>query len=309
MSQSFMIQANGLSIHVETFGDPDDPSILLVMGNSAPGLLWPDAFCSRLAGRGFHVIRFDQRDTGLSSYIDYDAAPYDLTDLSRDTIAVLDGLGVAKAHVVGMSQGGVLACLIARDHSERVSSLTMLMSSVDLGPKNAAFSGQAPQPGTLSRPAPDYVAAVIALNAAAPQTEAETARQFVENFRLAKGPDSPFDEDTWQALGREVAAISRLRSDRLSARMANNSNHRKAQMATPPLTADDLAAIRVPALILHGTADPIFPPDHADWSAAHIPSARLRFIPKMGHAIDPAFFAPITDELVKFMDQCGNAAA
>lgn len=303
------IRAKGVSLYAESFGNPADPSILLVMGNSAPGLLWPDAFCEMLSGRGFHVIRFDQRDTGLSSYVDFDHAPYTLEDLSRDAIAVLDGLDVRKAHVVGMSQGGVLACLLARDHADRVASLTMLMSSVDLGPKNAAFSGRPPQAGGLSQPAPDYVAAVIALNSVTPQTEAEAARQFVENFRLAKGQESPFDEAAWQKLGEDVAAIPRRRSDKLSARMANNSNHRRAQMATPPLAAGDLAAIGVPALVLHGTADPIFPPDHGRWSASHIPDARLRFIPDMGHALDPAFFDGIADELAGFVAGAEGCAA
>ncbi|PZQ97786.1 MAG: hydrolase [Cereibacter sphaeroides] len=296
-----MIQAGDLSLHAETFGDPRKSSILLVMGNSAPGLLWPDAFCDALAAHGFHVIRFDQRDTGLSSYLDYDTDPYTLHDLSRDALAVLDGLGIAKAHIVGMSQGGVLACLIARDHPDRAASLTMLMSSVDLGPKNAAFSGQPPQPGALSQPAADYVAAVIALNAAAPQSEEESSRQFVENFRLASGAESSFDEHFWQRLGRAVAAIPRQRRDRLTARMANNSNHRKAQVATPPFTAEDLKAIRVPALVLHGTADPIFPADHARWSAAALSDARLHFVSGMGHALDPAYFRPIADTLAAFL--------
>ncbi|MFC3182263.1 alpha/beta fold hydrolase [Cypionkella sinensis] len=294
---SLFVPCGDLTLHVETFGQADRPAVLLIMGNSAPGLVWPDAFCAGLAETGFRVIRFDQRDTGLSSHVDYESAPYDLADLAAEGLAVLDALAIQHAHVVGLSQGGSVACRIALAAPGRVASLALLMSSLRLGPKNRAFAGLDPEPGALPQPAAAYVAEVIALNAVAPQGAADIARSFVENFRLAKGPASPFDEAFWADLGAQVAAIPEQRGDGQVARMANSSNHRKAQMATAELTEAELEAIGIPTLVLHGDGDPIFPMAHADWTARALGAARVEVIADMGHALDPAFFAPILSRL------------
>lgn len=294
------LHANGIDLHYEEFGRSDAPLVLLVMGNSAPGLVWPDAFCHLLAAKDFRVVRFDQRDTGLSTYVDFSRAPYTLDDLVNDAFALLDGIRAERAHVVGMSQGGVIAYRMALKQPQRLSSLAILMSSADLRPKNNAFAGVPIEEGELSRPSMDYVAQVIALNASAPVDTAEIAQRFVENFRLAKGPRSPFDENAWQTLGRALAERPTLRADGLTATMANNSNHTLAQKATTALTHADLAAIDLPVLVVHGSDDPIFPVDHAKWAVASIHGAQLVLIDRMGHALDPAFFEPITDALAGF---------
>ena len=266
-----------------------DPAVLLVMGNSAPGLVWPDAFCELIAAQGFGVVRFDQRDTGLSTYLDFSRAPYALDDLVRDAFGILDGINVKRAHVVGLSQGGVLAYRMSLKMPQRLASLVILMSSVDLRPKNDAFSGAPVRAGELPRPSAKYIAEVIAMNAKAPRDTSEVASRFVENFRLAKGERSPFDEHAWQALGRAVAERPLLRQDGLTPAMANNSNHALAQKATPELSAAQLASITTPTLILHGSDDPIFPVEHANWAAHAIPGSTLRVIEGMGHALDPLF--------------------
>ena len=295
------VTTHGIELFVETFGRPEDPALLLLMGNSAPGLMWPDAFCAMLAEGGLRVIRFDQRDTGLSTYLDFDATPYDLDDLGRDALGLLDALGVGRCHVAGLSQGGFLAYRLALQAPERLASLTALMSSPDLRPKNDAFAGAPPRPGELPRPAAAYVAAVIAANAERPADDEGVARQLVENFRLAKGPASPFDEAFWLELGRAMAAVPSRRRDGARARVANHGNHARAQAATPPFSAEDLGRITTPALVLHGGNDPIFPPAHAEWAAAALPDARLRVIPEMGHALDPAFFAPVAAAMLGFI--------
>lgn len=304
MTQS--VQIGKIELFFDTFGEAGAPPVLLLMGNSAPGLVWPDAFCAMLADKGYHIVRFDQRDTGLSTYVDYDADPYTLDALVEDALGLLDALGIARAHLVGLSQGGVLACRMALAAPERAASLVSMMSSARLRPKTAAFTGAEQTPGDLPAPAPDYVAAVIALNSTpAEGVEAQAAR-FVDNFRLAKGPASPFDEAEWAALGRAFAERPLARRDALTAAIANNSNHSRAQAATPDLEAADLARIAVPTLVLHGGGDPIFPPDHARWTAAAISGARLRIIETMGHALDSAFFAPIADDLAQFWGEAAS---
>ncbi|MCX5581718.1 alpha/beta fold hydrolase [Kaistia terrae] len=294
------IQANGQQLFAETFGNSGDAAVLLIMGNSAPGLVWPNAFCRQLSERGFFVIRFDQRDTGLSTYLDYRTSPYTLDDLVDDAFALLDGLGVRSAAIVGLSQGGVLAYQMALRDPKRLSAVTIMMSSADLRPKNDAFTGAPPRDGELPRPDASYVEKVIALNSGVAATEEDTARRFVENFRLASGPLAPFDEADWLAMGRAVAGLPRRRSDGLSARMANNSNHSLAQMATAPLSAADLSSLRLPVQLIHGSHDPIFPMQHAQWAAGLIAGAELVIIEGMGHALDAAFFESILQSMSEF---------
>lgn len=104
-----IISVNGINLWYETFGEQKNPAILLMMGNSAQGIMWPDEFCQQLAKHNRYIIRFDYRDTGLSSCIDYDTHPYNLFDLGNDALGLLDALNIQKAHIVGLSMGGALA--------------------------------------------------------------------------------------------------------------------------------------------------------------------------------------------------------
>ena len=302
-SQQGFIHANRMELFYERLGRTTDPPVLLLMGNSLPGFGWPDVFCHRLASSGFCVIRFDQRDTGLSTYIDFDTAPYTLDDLMNDAFALLDSLGIERVHLAGLSQGGVVAYGMALKQPARVLSLATLMSSTDLRPKNDAFAGAPVREGELPRPSAEFVVQALALNATPPATPEDVATQFVENFRLAKGPRSPFDEQAWRALGQRVAAVPSLRRDRLTAAMATNGNHTRAQKASPTLQRNEIAALKQPVLIVHGGGDPIFPVAHARWASAIIPNAKLLVIEDMGHAFDPAFFTPIADALTSFWRQ------
>jgi len=297
--KSGVVNVGGIELAFDQFGRDGDPVILLMMGNSAPGIVWPDRFCEVLADAELRVIRYDQRDTGLSTYVDFEERPYTLDDLVGDAFGLLDCLGIERCHIAGLSQGGVTALRAGLKHPERVASITTLMSSPDLGPKNDAFTGKPEEPGQLPRPAPDYVRAVIALNSVPAQSDEDAARRFVENFRLAAGPKSPFDEGFWLAMGRAVVA----RRHAELAKMANHSNHSKAQIATAALTAADLARLDLPCLLIHGSMDPIFPPAHAEWAAAMLPRAELSVIPDMGHALDPAFIEPVASRIAAFVRQ------
>jgi pimeloyl-ACP methyl ester carboxylesterase len=293
-------RGNRIDLFYEEFGESEDPPVLLVMGNSAPGLVWPDAFCRLLSATGLRVIRFDARDTGLSTYIDFSASPYTLDDLAADAFDLLDGIGIDEAHVVGLSQGGVIGYRMALAMPGRVTTLCTIMSSPDLRPKNDAFAGAIEAPGALPRPCAGYVEKVIALNAIPPTSVDDIATRFIENFRLAAGPRSPFDERAWQSLGRAFAERPLLRPDGLQPTLANNSNHALAQKATPALTSEELASLDLPVLIIQGSDDPIFPVAHGEWAASASPRATLRVIDRMGHALDPAFFDAIVREMSAF---------
>ncbi len=294
--KSGMAHVNGLELAYDGFGHEGHPAVLLLMGNSAAGLVWPDRLCKSLADCGYHVIRYDQRDTGLSSYLDFEKQPYTLHDLVDDAFGLLDELGIEAAHFVGLSQGGNIAYLAGLSRPSRVLSITSIMSSPDLRAKNDAFTGQPAREGQLPRPAAEYVSAVISLNSSPAGSDEEIAIRFMENFRLAAGSRSPFDETFWLILGRAMA--KRTRSD---AKMANHSNHSKAQIATAPLTAVDLGQVAQPCLIVHGDMDPIFPLAHAQWAHAHLSDAQLCLVSDMGHALDPAFFETIVERLSMFL--------
>ncbi len=151
------------------------------------------------------------------------------------------------------------------------------------------------------------MAGVIAVNARPPASDAEAVTQLVENFRLAKGPVSPFDEPFWRALMTRFVERPKARRDGRTAKVANHGNHSRAQAATAPLSLEDLARIRAPTMIVHGTHDPIFPRAHADAAARAIPGARLVLVEGMGHALDPAFFDPVTRAILDHLARRGSS--
>jgi pimeloyl-ACP methyl ester carboxylesterase len=185
------ITSGPVRLWTERIGDPDHPAVLLIMGSGAPGVGWPDALLTRLAGRGVQVIRFDHRDTGLSSVVDFDQHPYAIADLAGDCLAVLDGYGLAAAHVTGTSMGGMIAQWLAVHQPARVRSLTIVSSSPmghDPAPGwGRALAGEAPDPDDLPPATPEFVAHVAA--GLPPGVESDVAL-----FRVFNGPVLPFDE-------------------------------------------------------------------------------------------------------------------
>lgn len=274
------ITANGLSIEYDERGNPSDPAILLIMGLGAQMLLWPDMFCDMLAGQGFRVIRFDNRDIGLSQKFDGAPVPevkdivaglmsgkplkvpYLLGDMAADAVGVLDALGIGKAHVVGASMGGMIAQLVAIHHPERVLSLTSIMSTsgrYGLPPgKPEAMEKLLLRPaGTDRKSVVDHsvmLAGVIG-SPAYPVPE-EHVRAFSE-----KTYDRSFYPE---GMPRHYAAIL-------------SSGGRDGLL--PGITA--------PTLVIHGDADPLLPVEHAHDTARLIPGATLEVIEGMGHNLPP----------------------
>ena len=274
-----VISVNGIEIAYDDRGNRNDPAILLVMGLGTQMIAWPEAFCDSLAARGFRVVRFDNRDIGLSTK--FDAAPpidlgallqrvmagqkinppYDLTDMAADTVGLMDRLEIGKAHVVGASMGGMLAQIVAGNYPERVRSLISIMSS----------SGD---PG-LPQAKPEAMAAIMQ-----PRPDGSDRELAVQHgMRIYKAIGSPgfptpddelrvkvgaaFDRSYYPAgVGRQFAAI-----------VANGSR------------VEMLKTIAVPTLVLHGADDPLVPVEAGIHTAAQIDRATLTIIPGMGHDI------------------------
>jgi pimeloyl-ACP methyl ester carboxylesterase len=217
------VASGPLRIWTEQFGDPERPAILMIMGSSAQGVSCPDQMVDRLVERGVQVIRFDHRDTGRSSVVDFDAQPYAIPDMARDCLAVLDGYGLDSAHVAGASLGGVLAQWLAVHAPDRVRSLT-LMSTTPMGhdPRPAltrALAGEPADPDDLPPPAPAFLAHLA--EEWPPGVESDVAL-----FRVFNGPVRPFDEPAARAMLE--LALSRATDPAAAA------NHNRAVWVDPP---------------------------------------------------------------------------
>ena len=273
--------ANGISIEYETFGDPGAPPVLLIMGLGCQLTAWDPDFCRALAAAGFFVIRYDNRDVGLSTWFD-DAgdpdigallagtasSPYAIADLAADAAGLLDALGITSAHIVGVSMGGMIAQTFAIDFPERTRTLVSIMSTTG--------------DPTVGQPHPDALATLMV----PPATSREEAiEQSVATWRVIGSTGFPFDEDRV----REQAATDYERGFHPA-----GTARQLAAIITQPDRTKELSVLDVPALVIHGEADPLVDPSGGQATAAAIPGATLDLVPGMGHDLPPER----TDQLV-----------
>jgi len=278
--------ANGIDIEYDTFGEPAAAPILLVSGLGAQMIGWDEGLCELLAGNGFHVIRFDNRDAGLSTRIEEAGPPdlvaaqagdikpaYRLEDMADDAVALLDALGIPASHIVGSSLGGFIGQLIALNHPGRVLSLTLIMS------------GPSGKDGVRGR----AEAAQIFTTVPGPTREERIARA-IENRRILTGPGNPFDEE-----------YERRRAERLYDRSYYPTGLGRQLLASlaAPSRLDRLPQVRVPTLVIHGLDDPLLPVENGRRIAAAIPGARLLEIEGMGHNVPVRYWRLITDAIAE----------
>ena len=289
------LKANGIEIEYETVGDPAAPPMLLIMGLGAQLTTWDDGFCQELADRGFHVIRYDNRDAGLSTKMEAagpadimaayrgEARPaYTLDDLAADAAGVLDALGIRAAHIVGASMGGFIAQLVAINHPERVLSLTSIMSG--LGGEDSV------------QPTPEAGALLVQT---LPATREERIDALLAASRVLVGAGNPLDE------ARERAGIERA-YDRMYYR-AGFGRQLVAILAAKSRRAA-LASVRAPALVVHGIDDPLVPIENGRRTAAAIPGARLLELEGMGHNIPERHWVAVADAIAETARQASSVS-
>ncbi|MEU1551791.1 alpha/beta fold hydrolase [Streptomyces scabiei] len=289
-----IVPVDGIEVWAEEFGAPEHPAVLLVMGAQAQGVQWNDGIVRRLVDGGRRVIRYDHRDTGRSSVVDFDVRPYTVADMASDALAVLDAFGVEKAHLVGASLGGIIAQRIAVTDPGRVLTLTSL-SSQPLGTDTAAavgraLAGQPPMPGELPPPSAELLAV---LATTLPDPEAGPDRYLAARlplWRVLHGSVLPFDEEEYRRTERRV--YERARD------LAAGFHHTLAGAAGGDDTTA-LACVTAPTLVLHGTEDPMFPPAHGEATAAAIPGARLVVVEGLGHTLPVALDARLAEEILR----------
>lgn len=263
--------ANGIELVYESFGDPADPTMLLVMGLGVQMLGWDEELCELLAGRGFRAVRFDNRDVGRSTKIeggprpdlmaaamgDASSASYTLDEMAGDCVGLLDHLGVQAAHVVGVSQGGMIAQTLAIRHPERVLSLASIMSST--GDR------------AVGQPHPEALPTLLTSGPADREGFAESA---VQVFRVIGSPGFDADEEKLRKLAR--ASFDRGYYPEGTARQL------LAILASGDRT-ETLRRLDVPTVVIHGTDDALIDVSGGKATAAAIPGARLELIEGMGH--------------------------
>jgi pimeloyl-ACP methyl ester carboxylesterase len=288
--------SNGIELEYDSFGDPGDPTLLLVMGLGSQMISWREGLCERFAGLGFHVVRFDNRDAGLSTFLDdgrqpdlgailhgdHSSAPYLIGDMAVDAVSLLDELGVERAHLVGVSMGGMIVQQLAMDHPQRVSSLCSMMSR----PGDGTSGNATPEAGRLLlSPRPADRAAAIEAN--------------VRTHQAIGSPEYPEAEDELKT--RIAAAYDRsYRRDGFPRQFA-------AIVASPDRTPG-LRRVTAPTLVIHGMADPLIDRSGGEATAKAVPDAGLLLIPGMGHDLPQALWPTITTAVAEnaFSAQAGG---
>jgi pimeloyl-ACP methyl ester carboxylesterase len=293
--------ANGIDLCYETFGDRSKPTLLLIMGLGVQMLGWDTAFCERLAGHGYHVIRYDNRDIGKSTWFDHEGVPntllmfakaalgflpkvaYTLKDMAADAVGLLDALGIDRAHVVGASMGGMIGQETAIHWPQRMTTFTSIMSTT----------------GDRKLPAakPEASSLLIARPAA---NRDEYIAFYRRLMKVLRAGDYPEDE----ALDEPRASASWARgyhpdgSARQLAAIIASGNRTKA-----------LADVTVPTLVIHGRDDPLVPIEAGIATAQAIPNAELLILERMGHALPLSTWSQVIDAIVAFTRRADAAAA
>jgi pimeloyl-ACP methyl ester carboxylesterase len=285
------LRANGIAIEYECFGDPEAQPMILIIGLGSQMIGWTEPFCEALAGRGHWVVRFDNRDVGLSSKLEHvkaDSAPaamraagegrpirapYLLSDMAADTVGLMDGLGIRRAHVVGASMGGMIAQTLAIEHPERLHTLTSIMSTTG-------------DPG-LPPGRPEAMKILLAPPAT---SRDEAIAQALETWKILASPGFPFDAERIRdraarsydrchhppGVGRQLVAI-----------MASGSRR------------DALCQLRVPTLVIHGEDDPLVPVEAGRDTLEAIPGAEGLFIEGMGHDLPVELYDTLVDAIAR----------
>jgi len=280
-----------IELAYESFGDSDAPPMLLVMGLGMQLLGWDARFCGLLAERGYRVIRFDNRDVGLStklkgkgnvlaSMAGVGGKPaYLLADMAADTVGLLDFLGIEKAHLVGASMGGMISQLVAIDHPDRSLSLCSIMSTP---------GGR--RPSELPKPR-----AMRALLSRPPREPEAFAEHMAAIFKVIGSPAYPADPAALR--DRTLVSLERGYHPAGTARqliaVTNSPDRRKS-----------LSGVRCPAAVIHGMADPLVRPAAGRATAAAIPGAKLHLIEGMGHDLPPALY----DRLIRIITENADRA-
>ncbi|MBL8778443.1 MAG: alpha/beta hydrolase [Acidimicrobiales bacterium] len=270
-----VVRANGVDLCVEAFGEPQDTAVLLMQGVGASMLWWEEPFCRSLAGRGRHVIRYDNRDTGRSVTSEPGRPEYTGGDLVADAVGVLDALAVERAQLVGVSAGGAFAQLLALDRPDRVEGLVLITTTAALSLDRE-----------LPPPTDEFLRFASGFSVDW-EDEASVIEGQVAYARLLAGGVRPFDEAAMRDLvRRDVERATDIAALQNHDQIADDGRER------PPLSS-----IAAPTVVIHGSADPMFPLAHGEALAEEIPGAHLLVLEGAGHGLDRTDWPTVLDAI------------
>lgn len=290
-SEAAKVKVNGIELVYDMFGENSAPPLLLIMGLGGQMIAWDEEFCAQLAARGYWVIRFDNRDVGLSTKLDEAGvpdiftliqaqaqgeaaqAPYSLRDMADDAVGLLEALSVESAHVVGISMGGMIAQEMAIHHPNRVRTLTSIMSST----------------GDQALPPPKPEALSVLLTPFPTDRDAYIENS-IHTWQVLSGPGFPLDHD----LVKERAGRSFDRGLSLA-----GTARQMAAVVTSGSRREALWSVTVPTLVIHGDADPLVPVESGIDTADAVPGAELLVIEGMGHDVPLAVAPRVIDAIAR----------
>ncbi|MFX0048597.1 MAG: alpha/beta fold hydrolase [Candidatus Hermodarchaeota archaeon] len=291
-------KANNIEIEYDTFGDPSSKPLLLVMGLGSQMISWDKELCKLFVDKGFYVIRFDNRDIGLSTKFEEAgepdilkefmavqrgktiSPPYTVEDMADDAVGLLDALNIEKAHICGASMGGMIVQIIAFRHPTRVLSLTSIMSTT----------------GNPNLPQPKPEAMQILLKPAPTEREAYI-KESVKGWRILYGSGFPYPEDLY----RERAAAAYDRSF-----YPQGMKRQLFAILGTENRVSKLGSIKVPTLVIHGSDDPLVPVEGGKETAECIPGAEFLIIEGMGHSLPAPIWTQVVEAIAKNADKANN---
>lgn len=261
-----IVKINGVEIFTESFGNAENPVILLIMGATASMLWWDAEFCRKLAAENFFIIRYDNRDVGGSTAYEAGTSNYTIEDLAGDAFGILDAYGVKEAHLVGMSLGGLIAQIMILQNLERITTATLISTTI--------FGENNPEIPSIDEKILEYFGKVETVDWA----DEKSATDFiVGNWRLQGGTRHKFDEKRAENLAR--AEFKRAKN------LPTMFNH--SLLGGGEQYYDRADEIKTPVLIVHGTKDPVNNYEHAKIAAEKIQNAKLLTLENAGHEINP----------------------
>lgn len=263
------IKIGNISLHTEVFGNSADPACILIAGKMSTAKFWTDAFCQYLASQGFYVIRYDHRDVGESSEIDWQKAPYTMSDLAKDAISVIDGYGIKKAHFIGDSMGGWICQRIGVDYPEKVLSLVIISAGPIEITKEGLMNLTAVEQEFLDRMTKMF------LSVKNGKTVDETVQNLLPVWRYANA-EIPFDEDMAKTFTLDFLTRTKNKN-------AQNHDLMMQAFLAQMKQSNTLSKITQPTLVIHGDKDPIVLLRHGKAVADAIPNSRFVVIHGMGH--------------------------
>ena len=292
-----LIQSESLNFWTENFGDPKNPALVLIMGVAGQGIMWNDTFCQALS-KEYFVIRYDHRDVGQSTHINYMVNPYGLRDLADDVIRILDGYNIQKAHLVGTSMGGYLAQLCMQRAPERLLSVTLIMSTIDFSPMGKAMVGNLAA-NDLPPPDKEILDGLKSIGVIDASDYDSWLFKSLKVLRLFNGNEVPFDEAEW--IPTLEHAYLRRNID-----MPPNIMHNHVMACSQgPMCYYDVKPT-CPVHVIHGSADPMLPVVHAKKTANHY-NATLTVIQGMGHARPLVFENDLVSAMQQFFGKLSQA--